>query len=256
MKVLMLVASCALAACAPPPAAGPADAVHSSRNALGWQGTYIGTTPCADCEGIRTTLMLKPDGSFTRERSYLGKAGSPVQDAGSFSWNTAGNEITLLLGPDASRQYRVAENRLVQLDRSGQPITGALAGMYVLEQTKLDPRIEDRRWLLIEVMGRPVEDFETDRAPFIRFDSAQRRASGSASCNRFFGDYAILAGNRIRFVGGIGATRMACPDMRLEAAFFEALETTDGYALDGGQLSFSRARMAPLLVFSLSSDDS
>ena len=256
MKILMLIASLALAGCSPSlPSAGPADAAHSSRDALDWPGTYIGTTPCADCEGVRTTLTLEREGTFSRERNYLGKSASPMQDAGSFSWDAAGTVITLALEPDSSQQYRVAEHRLLHLDRMGLPITGALAGRYVLEQTKQDPRIEDRRWLLTEVMGRPVEAADMPKESFIRFDSAQRQVIGNASCNDFFGGYALLAGNRIRMLGNLGATRMACPEMRVEAAFLEALETVDNYALDGERLTFSRARMAPLLVFRPSPED-
>jgi heat shock protein HslJ len=199
-------------------------------------------------------LTLESDGTFARERIYLGKSASPVKDAGSFSWNTAGAVITLDTGPDASRQYRVEENRLVQLDRAGKQITGALARMYVLEQTKPDSRIEDQRWLLTEVTGRPVETADMRKEAFILFDSVQHRVSGNASCNHFFGSYALLAGNRIRILGSMGATRMACPDMRLEAAFLEVLQTVDNYALDGDRLTFSRARMAPLLVFRRASD--
>ena len=83
----------------------------------------------------------------------------------------------------------------------------------------------------------------------------RRGVSGNASCNQFFGGYALLAGNRVRMLGSLGVTRMACPDMRVEAAFLEALETVDNYALDGERLTFSRARMAPLLVFRRSPED-
>ena len=30
----------------------------SSENVLDWDGTYKGVTPCADCEGIETTVTL------------------------------------------------------------------------------------------------------------------------------------------------------------------------------------------------------
>jgi copper homeostasis protein (lipoprotein) len=34
---------------------------------------FIGVLPCADCEGIRTELELRPNGTFTIEETYLGK---------------------------------------------------------------------------------------------------------------------------------------------------------------------------------------
>lgn len=34
---------------------------------------FIGVLPCADCEGIRTELEFRSNGSFTIEETYLGK---------------------------------------------------------------------------------------------------------------------------------------------------------------------------------------
>ncbi len=254
MKTLMLLAALALAACSSPSGESPADAAHNSRNALDWQGTYIGTTPCADCEGIRTRVTLSQDGTFTRELVYLGKSGNPLRDSGPFSWNSTGSAITLASGSESSQQYQVAENRLVHLDRRGNRIAGDLADRYVLEKTVRDPRVEDRRWVLAEVMGQPIEPAEVSREAFILLDSSQGQVSGNASCNNFFGSYVLLAGNRIRFVGNIGATMMACPAMDIEATLLEALGKIDNYSIDGDRLSLSRARMAPLLVFRLSAD--
>jgi heat shock protein HslJ len=255
MKTVVFSMVLALVACSSPPGESPADPAHNSRNALDWQGTYIGTTPCADCEGIRTTVTLMQDGTFARDLIYLGKSGDPMHDTGSFSWNDTGSAITLAPGSQSSQQYQVAENRLVHLDRSGKRIGGELADRYILEKTVRDPRVEDQRWLLDEAMGQPVEPSEDLGEAFIKFDSSQGRFSGNASCNNFFGNYVLLAGNRIDFVGHAGATMMACPDMHLEVTVLEALGKIDNYSVDGDRLSLNRARMAPLLVFRLATDD-
>ncbi len=249
MKTLILFAALLLAACMQPPGQSPPDAAHTSKNSLDWHGTYLGTTPCADCEGIRTTVTLHQDDTFTRERIYLGKAGVPVQDAGDFSWDSAGRAITLAPGSESSQQYQVAENRLFHLDRSGQRISGDLEDRYVLEKTVGDPRIEDQRWLLVEVMGQTLEPSAAPREATVRLDSTQKRLSGNASCNNFFASYALLAGNRIRITGKLGATMMACPDMQIEDTVLEALGTIDNYSVAGERLTLNRARMAPLLVF-------
>lgn len=254
MRALICLAALVLAACSSPSGDGPADGAHNSRNSLDWAGSYTGITPCADCEGIRTTVTLQQDGTFTRELIYLGKSGRPFSDAGQFSWNDAGSAVTLAAGSEAAQQYQVGENRLYHLDRAGNRIVGELADRYVLEKTVRDARIEDQRWLLVEVMGQPFEPSEALGEAFILLDSSQSRVSGHASCNNFFGSYVLLAGGRIRFVGNLGATMMACPDMSVETAVLQALATIDNYAISGDRLSLNRARMAPLLRFRLATD--
>jgi uncharacterized lipoprotein NlpE involved in copper resistance len=263
MRVIALFAIFLVAACSTPSdqpeaasntadsAPAIADSAHNSRNALDWPGTYSGTLPCADCEGIKTTVKLNADGTFERELVYLGETGEPVRQAGSFSWNDAGSIVTLAPGDGTTQKYQVGENQLFHLDQAGNRIGGELADRYVLRQSVHDPRIENRKWLLIEVMGRPYAPSEEGREAFIFFDRAESRGSGNTSCNNFFGAYVIEAGQRIRFTGNVGATMMACPDMSVEKAFLEALRKVDNYTVSDGRLSLNRARMAPLLRFEL-----
>jgi heat shock protein HslJ len=227
------------------------DAAHNSRNALDWPGSYIGTLPCADCEGIRTTITLRDDGTFDRERLYLGKSRTPLSDSGQFAWNEAGGVVTLAAADGTPQMYQVGENQLFHLDRGGNRITGDLAARYVLRQSIRDPRIEDRRWLLVEVIGQPYTPSDEGREAFLLLDSEQGRANGNGSCNNFFGGYVIHAGQRIHFAGNMGATMMACPDMSTEQSFMEALRKVDNYAVKGNELSLNKARMAPLLRFRL-----
>ena len=112
------------------PAMTAADA-HNARNALDWAGTYRGVLPCADCEGIETTLNITGDSAYTMQSKYLGKGAQTFSERGKITWNAAGNTITL----DGGREplhYFVGENRLTQLALDGSRITGALADHYVL----------------------------------------------------------------------------------------------------------------------------
>ena len=99
-------------------AAAAPDPAHSSRNALDWAGTYEGVTPCADCPGIRMRLTLQRDGDFEQSTQYLDRQAAPQTVRGRFSWNAAGNTITLE-GAGGGQQFRVGEGRLLQLDRDG-----------------------------------------------------------------------------------------------------------------------------------------
>ena len=60
------------------------------------------------------------------------------------------------------------------------------------------------------------------------------RVTGKAPCNRFFGTNASPLPN-VRF-GAMGATKMACPDLAAETAYFEALQAMQRAELDQGHL--------------------
>lgn len=122
MRALSLALTLALAAalggCMPRAETPSPDPAHNSRNALDWAGVYEGITPCADCPGIKTRLTLHKDGRFELSTQYLERQVAPQGANGQFSWNTAGNTITL----DAAgwgQQFRVGEGRLLQLNRDG-----------------------------------------------------------------------------------------------------------------------------------------
>ena len=105
----------------------------NSQNSLDWQGTYKGVTPCADCEGIETEITLNDDLTYVIKTKYLGKGdGKVFEEKGSFTWDKSGSTIILNDLKGSPNQYKVGENRLIQLDTKGKVITGALAEKYVL----------------------------------------------------------------------------------------------------------------------------
>jgi len=224
---------------------------HSSRLSLDWVGTYSGVIPCASCPGIETRITLNKDGTFERSRRYIDASPVPSADSGSFTWNDAGSIVTLNPADGSSRQhYQVGEHRLLQLDQQGRRIEGDLAGLYVLDQHLHDPRIEDRRWVLTELRGQPVEPGEHQRQAFLLLHSEESRLHGNSSCNTFNGSYAIKSGWRIEFSENMAMTMMACPDMSLENQFVEILKMADNYSIgDDGTMTLNRARMAPLARF-------
>jgi len=227
-----------------------ADDPHNSRNALDWAGTYSGVLPCADCEGIRTSVTLHQDGRFTRRTTYIGKSPAPASDEGDFMWDDDGRRVTLRSADGSEQIYQVGEEQLFHLDKDGNRIAGELSGMYVLDKTVEDPRIEGIRWVLIELNGQPVNASQASEQPHFELQATEAKVTGHASCNRFFGTYEIKRGNRISFGDNMGMTMMACPDMAIETAFMEAMRRADNYAIFEGQLSLNKARMAPLARFS------
>ncbi|KLV03163.1 lipoprotein [Photobacterium aquae] len=110
------------------------DGAHNAQNALDWNGTYTGILPCADCEGIKTELVLGQDGTFNLTEVYLGKKDGTFEHDGTFNWNAAGNTIALPGISDQPIQYFVGENQLFRLDREGNRVTGELADHYTLKK--------------------------------------------------------------------------------------------------------------------------
>src|SRR5512145_2176563 len=95
-----------LAACVSHGGTAVPDPAHTSRNSLDWAGTYEGVTSCADCPGIRMRLTLQPDSRFELTLHYLEREPAPQTARGTFTWNAAGNTVTLE-GAGGGRQFRV-----------------------------------------------------------------------------------------------------------------------------------------------------
>lgn len=110
-----------------------ADNAHNANNSLSWNGMYKGVVPCADCEGIETVLVLNTDNTYLLRTNYLGKPDAQaVEKTGALTWNAEGNTVILGGIENAPNQYFVGENKLIQLDMTGQRITGQLADKYIL----------------------------------------------------------------------------------------------------------------------------
>jgi len=231
-----------------------ADNAHSSKNSLDWQGVYQGILPCADCEGIQTTLEIYREGKYKLSAVYLGKSENVFMQSGDFGWNDEGNTIMLSNIQNSPSKYFVGENNLIQLDMDGNRITGNLADKYILN--KQSPKVseakslEESKWVLVEIMGKAVESNEESRSnAFIVFKAEAMRVHGNGSCNTFNGTYELQEGYRIKF-SKIASTMMACPDLTIEQQLFKVLETADNYTIADGILSLNKARMASLAKFS------
>jgi copper homeostasis protein (lipoprotein) len=252
----VLLVSCAPSAEPTDPDSSTPD-MHTSSVALDWHGTYQGVLPCASCEGIQTSLTLGHDMQYVLERVYVGESDSLFTSVGSFEWDDSGNVVVLAGINDAPNRFKVMEGAVAQLDLEGNEITGELASNYRLlfVQPNLDQTasndfdtVAEKKFLLVELMGKPYAAGIEDKAPYITFDRIEKRASGNAGCNTFIGSYNLQDGSRIRF-SQLASTMMACPEMDIEQEFMKVLETTDNYNYDGKNLVLNRARMAPLARF-------
>lgn len=107
----------------------------NSQNSLDWNGTYKGTIPCADCEGIAMEITLNKDLTFTSKSVYLGKEKNEFNENGIFSWNKEGSGITTVSENKTTAMYKVGENKLILLNSEGKENSDSkMADMYVLNK--------------------------------------------------------------------------------------------------------------------------
>jgi len=105
--------------------------VHNAEVSLDWAGVYTGTIPSADGPGINVRMKLNKDNTYELTYEYLKNPGNVFTNTGSFKWNDTGDIINLGIA-DTPSYYKIAENKLIQLDMAGNLITGNLADNYVL----------------------------------------------------------------------------------------------------------------------------
>ncbi len=108
----------------------PIDTVHTSQNSLDWSGTYEGTIPCADCPGIKTTVVLNSDNTFSLTSEYM-ERNTKLEDKGSFMWHNNGS-VVHLKGKETDLKLKVGEDMLFYLDQEGEEIIGPLEEDYIL----------------------------------------------------------------------------------------------------------------------------
>lgn len=255
---------------------------HASQNSLDYIGIYKGILPCADCQGIQTTLIINENLTYTLLTQYLGKSTKSFEEKGTFYWNDKENMIVLNDKKNAPNMYLVGENMLTQLDFSGNKITGSLATNYVLNKEKnvsdvsktgdeiqVSEKLNNRmviktvikevnpadgkftlartKWRLIELNGKRVKQ-KGNKIYFIKLNSTDGKFNGYAGCNNFSGTYAMPSSFAISFMNLI-STKMACPNMDIETKLIKALETVDNYSIKGNTLRLNKAKMESLAKF-------
>jgi heat shock protein HslJ len=202
-------------------------------------GIYLGAVPCDDCEGILTMIKLTRDNKFVIQTKYQGKSSDIYDDKGKVFWHKDGFTLMLLSETDDSSFIKIADNKLILLDREGKMITGSQASKYILKKEKIN--ITEKYWKLQELNGKPLTAVAgREKDPFILLKAAGNSFSGNGGCNTLLGKYEFGDNNKIAF-SGLVTTMMACPDLETEQALRDALESTDHYVISGDILRLEDA---------------
>jgi len=85
------------------------------------QQSWRGVLPCADCEGIETSLFLEKDGSWVMNQHYQG-AKAPSSFASYGTWARTADKLVLTDTTGEKRYFRAKGEGLEMLDMQGNPI--------------------------------------------------------------------------------------------------------------------------------------
>ena len=208
-------------------------------------GTYEGITPCADCPGVNTTVVLQSDGTYTLTRVYIGRSRT-FKESGKWSYDSARGQLTLSPSNSTSlERFSVTFlGQLHMLDANGNPLPGQTNS--TLSQAGATGALASTSWKLTELGGKPFTN-PPEQQITLAFD-ASGRVSGSGTCNRYNGPYE-QNGNALSF-GPAAATRMMCLDMKTEDAYFAMLPKVASFARQGDLLTFFDKEGSALATFS------
>jgi len=85
------------------------------------QQSWRGVLPCADCEGIETSLFLEKDGTWVMNQHYQG-AKAPSTFASYGTWARTADKLVLTDSAGEKRYFRAKGEGLEMLDMQGNPI--------------------------------------------------------------------------------------------------------------------------------------
>lgn len=246
LKILFIVAL-ALASAANAATSASADSVNPASLPFTLPATFSGMTMCADCPGIRVTLSLAADGTYTLEREYMDRNTKSTEN-GKWSYDATLAQLRLVPeGTNASPELFALDQHpsLQMLGADGKPIPSGPSN--VLSQIVKPPTLEGTQWNLASIGTQAYAPQPGEHGAFLFFDGPERRLSGSSGCNRIIGPYEREGANGLR-IGALGMTRMACEAhaMQTEGAFTQALASVASFEIQEDSLVLYDRSGAPV----------
>jgi OmpA-OmpF porin, OOP family len=102
--------------------------------------------------------------------------------------------------------------------------------------TAVGGQVENTRWELAEISGKPVAPPWQQKEPYLQLNPNGKALQGFTGCNSVNGNYQ-LNGAKLKF-SNLTSTKVSCgePYMKQESAFLNALKATDSCKLSGDKL--------------------
>lgn len=143
MKKIMLIVGTALlmAACGdkkaqtttPTADSTQVSATDSAQSDTSYCGTYRGTLPAADCDGIKTVLTISSDSTYNLSSDYIGKKDGKFETSGVYHLKQGG--LIELVTPSSGEltYYKIKDSHsVIMTDSLGNEPEGETAKLYVL----------------------------------------------------------------------------------------------------------------------------
>lgn len=114
---------------------------HAAHNPIDkskdFHGVFYGFLPCADCNGIKTTLSLKQNNNYLLVTQPARESSREFYEKGKYSWNDETRTVVLTPRKESSaRQYRIEnEGTLIQLNSDGTRMPGDGTDRYTLRRS-------------------------------------------------------------------------------------------------------------------------
>lgn len=99
------------------------DALEQAASLKPMQQSYRGIIPCADCEGIETSLFLESSGTWIMNQYYQGKK---TTFASYGVWARTADKLVLTQSNGEKQYFLPKDDSLVMLDTKGEPIQSSL----------------------------------------------------------------------------------------------------------------------------------
>ena len=179
-------------------------------------------------------LYLNADQTFIFQSIEEGDTNSTTLK-GEFSWNKAGNQVTLVYAENRNKTtYRLQENVLEEIKEKKK--SNAETEALTLQKIDLQ-EIRDKYWVAIEINKNKVND-----GAYMFLNKENNKMKGSGGCNWFSGNYEIEEA-QIK-LSKIATTMKACLQVDNETELFRAFQMIDNYTIskDGQYLLFQKGK--------------
>jgi heat shock protein HslJ len=104
-----------------------------------------------------------------------------------------------------------------------------------------------KKWVLTEMKGVPVQLSGTSRDAFLEFAGADKRFNGNGGCNHISGHYSLEKKKDVHF-SDVTSTKMSCPDIVFENTFLATLNSVDRFEINGNSMLLKDGKKT-VLVF-------
>ena len=118
----------------------------------------------------------------------------------------------------------------------------------ITEKTEIkedNTKLLNGKWVLEKFEDKPVKIADK---PDLEIDLADKRINGTGGCNLYFTEIQSVSPTEIRF-GVVGATKKMCYNKNIENEYFEMLEKTHYFKIDGETLILLNKSNKPILTF-------